>query len=85
EELAVVVAAEHEHDFKRLKPLVLGFCEDLRAHFHSEESLLWPRYDQPGRRLEPALDARARLQVRRLKRDIQRTWLASSDYVGQGR
>jgi|CXWL01.1.fsa_nt_gi hemerythrin-like domain-containing protein len=82
EEISELLRTEGQYDLGRLRDLIFTLCEKLRLHFHTEETSLWPNYNQTmSRSLAHSVNVRAHQQVRRLEREIQETWSVVSDYV----
>lgn len=76
EELVLVLSARQGPDLEAEDRMIARLVRLLRSHFQTEERRLWPLYSSQGRSLDRLLEHSAQAQVRELKREIDRLWLA---------
>lgn len=66
-----------------LGPVVIDLSHELRRHFATEETRLWPLYSKiHSRSLDYSVTARAERAVNDLERELRKFLVAASDYVG---
>jgi hemerythrin len=82
-DLNAALDASSRQSFDYVKSVTLELVQKLRLHFQTEESRLWPCYEQAQRRsMDQWRDRLAREGVKALERDVELSRMAIDEYLG---